>query len=292
MGDLDGDGDNDFADFRLFQADYVAANGAAAFEALLNVPEPTAALSLLLMACGASSCGLRSATSVSTATLPSGCDGSLRRAGLLRGRDVQSPAVCIASSASAALRHRYSFNEGADRQCQWPRRSSTRWVAANGTVIGPATGARIPRQRPSQLILPGGAKCRRQPYVDLPNGIISSLTDVTFEAWYTIDTTWARLGPAFSTSDPPTGGELTGPGGGGEGLDYIFYAPMRGNHYRSAARGASQQRSALRARRQRRVPSAALRHRSIPNSIIRSTCSITSHWCSTPTAATIPAKQL
>ena len=40
LGDLDGDGDNDFTDFRLFQSDYIAANGEAAFAALLRVPEP------------------------------------------------------------------------------------------------------------------------------------------------------------------------------------------------------------------------------------------------------------
>lgn len=40
-GDLDGDKDNDFADFKLFKADYIAANGEAAFAALgAAVPEP------------------------------------------------------------------------------------------------------------------------------------------------------------------------------------------------------------------------------------------------------------
>ena len=40
-GDLDGDKDNDFADFKLFKADFIAANGAAAFAALgAAVPEP------------------------------------------------------------------------------------------------------------------------------------------------------------------------------------------------------------------------------------------------------------
>jgi MYXO-CTERM domain-containing protein len=47
-GDLDGDGDNDFFDFRLFKADYIDGNGAAAFAALpeigLSVPEPSAAI--------------------------------------------------------------------------------------------------------------------------------------------------------------------------------------------------------------------------------------------------------
>lgn len=41
LGDLNGDGANDFLDFRLFQSDYIAANGEAAFRALLSgVPEP------------------------------------------------------------------------------------------------------------------------------------------------------------------------------------------------------------------------------------------------------------
>ena len=45
-GDLDGDKDNDYADFKLFKADFIASNGVAAFEALgATIPEPaTAAL--------------------------------------------------------------------------------------------------------------------------------------------------------------------------------------------------------------------------------------------------------
>jgi hypothetical protein len=40
-GDLDGDKDNDYADFKLFKADFIAANGEAAFAALgAAVPEP------------------------------------------------------------------------------------------------------------------------------------------------------------------------------------------------------------------------------------------------------------
>jgi hypothetical protein len=40
-GDLDGDGDNDYADFKLFKADFIAANGEAAFAALgAAIPEP------------------------------------------------------------------------------------------------------------------------------------------------------------------------------------------------------------------------------------------------------------
>lgn len=40
-GDIDGDKDNDYADFKLFKADFIAANGEAAFAALgAAVPEP------------------------------------------------------------------------------------------------------------------------------------------------------------------------------------------------------------------------------------------------------------
>ena len=52
LGDLNGDGVNDFTDFRMFQADYTAENGAAAFAALLKVPEPST-LALLVLGCTA-----------------------------------------------------------------------------------------------------------------------------------------------------------------------------------------------------------------------------------------------
>ncbi len=50
LGDMDGDLDNDFNDFRLFKSDFIAANGALAWAALsgASVPEPTS-LGLLLL---------------------------------------------------------------------------------------------------------------------------------------------------------------------------------------------------------------------------------------------------
>ena len=48
-GDLDLDGDNDFADFRFFKQAYIGVHGAAAFASLLAVPEPQA----LILALGA-----------------------------------------------------------------------------------------------------------------------------------------------------------------------------------------------------------------------------------------------
>lgn len=47
-GDLDFDGDNDLADFRLFKSIFNSLNGAGAFESMLSVPEPSS----LLLACG------------------------------------------------------------------------------------------------------------------------------------------------------------------------------------------------------------------------------------------------
>lgn len=48
-GDLDGDGDNDFADFRLFEGYFDAANGTGALAALIaGVPEPSTGLLLAL----------------------------------------------------------------------------------------------------------------------------------------------------------------------------------------------------------------------------------------------------
>jgi hypothetical protein len=56
LGDLDGDGDNDFDDFRQFKFQYNALNGAGAFAAMLAnvaVPEPNSALlaAIALTAC-------------------------------------------------------------------------------------------------------------------------------------------------------------------------------------------------------------------------------------------------
>lgn len=50
-GDLDGNKTNDYQDFLLFKADFIAANGAPAFAALTAVPEP-AALVVALAAAG------------------------------------------------------------------------------------------------------------------------------------------------------------------------------------------------------------------------------------------------
>jgi hypothetical protein len=53
LGDLDGNQTNDFYDFRLFQQDFDAANGAGAFAATIGaVPEPSTAILTLMAAAG------------------------------------------------------------------------------------------------------------------------------------------------------------------------------------------------------------------------------------------------
>src|SRR5262245_56537530 len=71
-------------------------------------------------------------------------------------------------STRADLQHRYSFNEASGTLAKDSA------DAADGTLIG---GASL-----------GGGKVTfdgNDGYVDLPNGIISKLTDATFETWVT-----------------------------------------------------------------------------------------------------------
>jgi hypothetical protein len=235
LGDLDGDGDNDFADFRIFQSDYIAANGEAAFAALLQVPEPTTVTLTVALFAAAFFHVRRRARSVpegqSTKAQQFIAGPTLKVLGHFQsvptGRNWTAMIVVFLlfpNSCPAALRHRYSFDEG-----ETPNAGGRPIVDSvsgkDGVVLGMGSSANA-----GELILPGGSSAT-QAYVDLPNGIISALTDATFEAWYTIDSNinrnWSRIFDFGST----TGGELTGPGGGGgEGLDYIMYTPMRGTN--------------------------------------------------------------
>lgn len=65
-------------------------------------------------------------------------------------------------------------------------------------------------------------------YVDLPNRLISNLNAVSFEAWITLNGSqrWSRVFDFGSTE----GGEITEPGGGGEGLDYVMVSAQIQNN--------------------------------------------------------------
>jgi hypothetical protein len=113
------------------------------------------------------------------------------------------------------LIHRYSFNEAAGSTTVKDSAGT-----ADGTIIG--QGAVFGG---GQLTMPGGTSSSADPstiaaYVDLPNGIISVLTNVTFEAWVT----WQGSGPwqrifDFGTS---ASGEDFSDGNG----NYIFLTPQ------------------------------------------------------------------
>lgn len=109
---------------------------------------------------------------------------------------------------------------------------------AHGTVRGAGgtfTGSRV--------TIPGGSSGSAA-YVDLPNGLLSVNSSdaptagsgqITFEGWTKVTgaRTWSRILDIGSTdvADPGLiGGELSGPGGGGEGLDYLFLSAQEGDN--------------------------------------------------------------
>jgi hypothetical protein len=121
--------------------------------------------------------------------------------------------------------HRYSFSNPAADATNGVLEDSV--GGAHGVVLGAGgsfTGTR--------LNLPGGSSAT-QAYGDLPNGLISSLTDATLEAWITVDGSqnWGRVFD-FGSSDigGGVGGEVIGPGGGGEGRDYLALTASRGTN--------------------------------------------------------------
>jgi len=114
--------------------------------------------------------------------------------------------------AFAALRNRYSFNNSPG-------------VAFDGALIQDLIGTSDGFVRGadgtftgSQLTLPGGQQATGGAYVDLPNGLASSLTNATFEAWYTINsaTSWPRVfdfgSMRVGSFTNPIPAEITGPG--------------------------------------------------------------------------------
>lgn len=136
--------------------------------------------------------------------------------------------VCAASFCShAALIHRYSFSNAAGAAVDGVSVLTDSVGGAHGVVRG--AGASFTG---TGLDLPGGSSAT-QGYGDLPNGLISGLTAMTIEAWVTIDQInqgWARI---FDFGDT-TSGELTGPGGSGNGQDYLFLsAAINGTDYQN-----------------------------------------------------------
>jgi hypothetical protein len=136
---------------------------------------------------------------------------------------ITGPAA-IVPPAEAALRNHYQFNEGVTANATG-RTIIDSVGGMNGTVIGPAGAGLNPSATANAMVLPGGTS-DIAPYVDLPNGLVSALTNATFEGWYTMSSVqnWGRLFE-FGSS---TAGELGAPGGTGNGSDVLFHAASRG----------------------------------------------------------------
>jgi hypothetical protein len=201
FGDLDGDGDNDFADFRLFQSDYVAANGLAAFRALFSVPEPQSMVLVLMLGAAFS---IRRPRRVSA--------WRLLHVTYLARRDRCASTMLVAASslvvlamaestALAALQHKYTFNQGMLDSVG----------TADGQLFGSATTSG------GLLILPGGTG--NYAGLNAAQIGISSYADLTIESWFTVDThqTWQRLFD-FGDRDGPASGQ-----------GYIYYVPQSGS---------------------------------------------------------------
>lgn len=126
----------------------------------------------------------------------------------MAGLSAWALACFMAGPASGGIVHRYSFSEAPGATT-----AADSVGTAHGTVLGGAafTGD-------GSLALDGV-----DGYVDLPNGIISSLSDATFEAWVTFEGgtgAWQRIFD-FGTN-------LNGEDAQGEGTTYLFLTPRVG----------------------------------------------------------------
>jgi len=150
--------------------------------------------------------------------------------------DVSAAANAIAADSSITffnfappnLIHRYTFNNPAGD-------------ASNATVedvVGTGDGIVRTAGRPTtftgnRVTLSGGGSIN-SPYIDLPNGLLSNNStnkggsgQVSFEGWVKVtgNHSWSRLfdfGSSGTCCGP--GSEIPGPGGSGEGIDYMFYS--------------------------------------------------------------------
>jgi hypothetical protein len=141
------------------------------------------------------------------------------------------PSPPVPEPLAAGPAHRYSFDEPATANASGVSFEDS-INFADGTVLG--EGASLTGSR---LVLPGGASSSAA-YGDLPNRLLSQFSTnssgsgaVSIEGWVKVTggRTWSRIFDFGSTDvGGGVGGELTGPGGGGAGLDYLFYSAQQG----------------------------------------------------------------
>lgn len=125
------------------------------------------------------------------------------------------------------LAHRWSFNEAPSSTVVKDSVGT-----AHGSVLGtpgtPATGGNGLWSRNGREVCLGGGDSHTAAYIDLPNGILSSLTDVTIEGWVTINgnQNWSRIFDFGNGS----AGELFAPGGDAGGTsNFLLSAQIGGD---------------------------------------------------------------
>ncbi len=135
------------------------------------------------------------------------------------GASSATASVTISPLAAIQLRNRWSFSNAAA-------------VAANGAQVNDLVGTAHAFIRGTgatftgtQASLPGGAS-GTAPYIDLPNGMISTLNETTLEGWMTLNgpQDWSRIFDFGTTSV----GELAAPGGTGNGAEVLLLSAQVG----------------------------------------------------------------
>jgi hypothetical protein len=199
-GAIDSGGDG------AIDTDAGCGDGAGAHDCCLDDPDKTAP--------GMCGCGIADADADGdgTADCVDGCPGDAMKtsAGVCGcGRpDSDQGAVVSCAGLRDALVHRYRF-DGSGTTVTDSRGDH------DGVVINTQLGGA------GRLDLAGGSS---DEYVDLPNGMISALTNATFEVWLTWngDNSWQRI---FDFGDS----DATAEGAQGTGTSYLFLTPRAAN---------------------------------------------------------------
>jgi hypothetical protein len=134
--------------------------------------------------------------------------------------DADTAALGSCKGLKSALAHRYDF-EGTGTDV-------TDSVAdLDGTIVGSATLSKLDGK--GVVVLSGGTS---GPYVNLPNGILSALTNATLEAWVTWrgGSAWQRI---FDFGDSTSATPEDNPA---SGKSYLFLTPMSDTDAGSLAR--------------------------------------------------------
>ena len=118
--------------------------------------------------------------------------------------------------ASAQLVHRYSFTSNANDSVGTAHGAAVQLSDANGPL-----GSPVLFQNGEALLDGVGA------YIDLPNGLVSTLINVTIEAWVTVNVNanWARI---FDFGASTSFGEVSPAQAVGTGTNYMFLTPNAG----------------------------------------------------------------